>query len=60
MTQSSFNWYDAAEGLKVSVYLSAEDVARLAAGDDLLVSPVEDEEGDAPDVVEVKIFKIPT
>ena len=62
MSQSSFECDDAAEGLKVSVFLSRADVARLSDGRELLLrGSDEDDEAsrDGADVVEVKVFPSP-
>lgn len=54
LIQSAFNCRDAAEGLKVDVYLSREALAQLGSGKDLLLKSLPTE-GEEIAVVEVRV-----
>lgn len=59
-TSHHFDWREAADGIKVEVYLTKDDISRLTAGAELQIVPGEDSEPvDGPEVVEVRISLMP-
>lgn len=55
-SQSTFNCRDAAEGLKVDIYLSQEALAQLGSGKELLLTPPPPTEGGEVEVAEVTVW----